>query len=66
MLKRAADLAEALYSMPGNRGALPQSRSPPMNTMTGYNGYSSQLSVADQDGQWKDGKSEMNHTPAVT
>lgn len=61
MLKRAADLAEALYSMP-SRGNLPQTRSPPMSTtaMNSYNGYASQLAVSEHDptnaGQWKDGQ----------
>lgn len=62
-MKRAADLAEALYSMP-SRGSLPQSRSPPMSNtgaMSNYNGYASQLSVSEHDpssstpSQWKDG-----------
>ncbi|XP_067928730.1 transcription factor COE3-like [Watersipora subatra] len=61
VLKRAADLAEALYStgVPG-RGNLPQSRSPTMPTtaMSNYNGYNSQLAVTEHDpsnnGQWKD------------
>ncbi|KAF6018139.1 hypothetical protein EB796_023564 [Bugula neritina] len=53
VLKRAADLAEALYSMP-SRG-----RSPPMsnNAMASYNVYASQLSGTEHDptnGQWKD------------
>lgn len=63
-MKRAADLAEALYSMP-SRGNLPQSRSPPMSNtaaMPNYNGYASQLSVSEHDPsnttatQWKDGR----------
>ena len=64
-MKRAADLAEAVYSMPGNRNGLPQSRSPPMNhsSMANYNGYSSQLAVSVHEpvsnGQWKEGK--LNH-----
>lgn len=64
VLKRAADLAEALYSMP-TRGNLPQSRSPPMSNpgaMTNYNGYASQLSATEHEQanggtQWKDGMS---------
>lgn len=59
ILKRAADLTEALYSMPASRGAgggggqlaLTPSRSPPMgNTaMTGFSGYAGQLAVNVQD-----------------
>ena len=66
VLKRAADLAEALYDMPSNRGALPQSRSSPMSNsaMANYNGYASQLSSEHEltsNGQWKDGESNLDH-----
>ena len=62
VLKRAADLAEALYSMP-SRGNLAQPRSPSMSStaMSNYNNGYSQLTVSEHDptnnGQWKDGKS---------
>ncbi|XP_037787574.1 transcription factor collier-like isoform X4 [Penaeus monodon] len=53
ILKRAADLAEALYSMPrNNQLALPAPRSPAMNqtsAMTGFNTYTGQLAVSVQD-----------------
>ncbi|ESP00422.1 hypothetical protein LOTGIDRAFT_225788 [Lottia gigantea] len=66
ILKRAADLAEALYSMPRNHNqlSLPAPRSPAMNNtspMSGFNAYPSQLavsvgSVADTaSGQWEEG-----------
>ncbi|WAR22605.1 COLL-like protein [Mya arenaria] len=59
ILKRAADLAEALYSMRNpNQLSLPAPRSPPMNNpaMTGFNTYSGQLAVSVQEnGQWEDG-----------
>jgi len=61
VLKRAADLAEALYSMRNpNQLSLPAPRSPPMNntpSMTPFNTYSGQLAVSVQEnGQWEDGK----------
>ncbi|CAH1784747.1 unnamed protein product [Owenia fusiformis] len=51
ILKRAADLAEALYSMPRNPNqlSLPAPRSPAMNQSTGFNTYSGQLAVSVQD-----------------
>ncbi|KAK4300077.1 hypothetical protein Pmani_027698 [Petrolisthes manimaculis] len=53
ILKRAADLAEALYSMPrNNQLGLPAPRSPAMNqtsAMTGFNTYTGQLAVSVQD-----------------
>lgn len=51
ILKRAADLAEALYSMP---------RSP--NGSSGFNSYSGQLAVSVQDGagQWGEGNTEFD------
>ncbi|GFS01696.1 transcription factor COE [Elysia marginata] len=60
ILKRAADLAEALYSMPRNPNqlSLPTPRSPAMNNgaMSGFNAYPSQLAVSVGDtavtGQW--------------
>ncbi|ROT81439.1 putative transcription factor collier isoform X5 [Penaeus vannamei] len=62
ILKRAADLAEALYSMPrNNQLALPAPRSPAMNqtsAMTGFNTYTGQLAVSVQDTantQWGEG-----------
>lgn len=65
VLKRAADLAEALYSMP-SRG-----RSPPMsnNAMASYNVYASQLSSTEHDptnGQWKDGMVPLNWSTVST
>ncbi|XP_014783508.1 transcription factor COE1 isoform X3 [Octopus bimaculoides] len=63
ILKRAADLAEALYSMPRNPNqlSLPAPRSPAMNNtsaMSSFNTYTSQLAVSVQDaanGQWEEG-----------
>ncbi|KAK4300081.1 hypothetical protein Pmani_027698 [Petrolisthes manimaculis] len=62
ILKRAADLAEALYSMPrNNQLGLPAPRSPAMNqtsAMTGFNTYTGQLAVSVQDTantQWGEG-----------
>ncbi|XP_052249603.1 transcription factor collier-like [Dreissena polymorpha] len=59
ILKRAADLAEALYSMRNpNQLSLPAPRSPPMNNAPsmGFNTYSGQLAVSVQEnGQWEDG-----------
>ncbi|XP_035825982.1 transcription factor collier [Aplysia californica] len=53
ILKRAADLAEALYSMPRNPNqlSLPTPRSPAMNNpaMSGFNAYPSQLAVSVSD-----------------
>ncbi|XP_025095595.1 transcription factor COE1-like isoform X4 [Pomacea canaliculata] len=53
ILKRAADLAEALYSMPRNPNQLPlpAPRSPAMNntSMGGFNAYPSQLAVSVAD-----------------
>ncbi|PVD30923.1 hypothetical protein C0Q70_10198 [Pomacea canaliculata] len=64
ILKRAADLAEALYSMPRNPNQLPlpAPRSPAMNntSMGGFNAYPSQLAVSVADsvnGQWEEGYS---------
>ncbi|XP_074640617.1 transcription factor collier-like [Tubulanus polymorphus] len=60
ILKRAADLAEALYSMPRNPNqlSLPAPRSPAMNNGSGFNTYTGQLAVSVQDatnGQWEEG-----------
>ncbi|KAL5016784.1 hypothetical protein ScPMuIL_006373 [Solemya velum] len=62
ILKRAADLAEALYSMPRNPNqlSLPAPRSPAMNNgspMSSFNTYTGQLAVSVQDtnGQWEEG-----------
>lgn len=63
ILKRAADLAEALYSMPRNPNqlSLPAPRSPAMNNtspMSGFNTYPGQLAVSVADtvtGQWEEG-----------
>ena len=60
ILKRAADLAEALYSMPRNPNqlALTAPRSPAVNNMasaaSGFNTYTSQLavSVGDTNGKF--------------
>ena len=49
ILKRAADIAEALYSMP---------RSPSGGTSSGFNSYTGQLAVSvqpDGSGQWTEG-----------
>uniref|UniRef100_A0A0A9ZAL7 Transcription factor collier n=2 Tax=Lygus hesperus TaxID=30085 RepID=A0A0A9ZAL7_LYGHE len=53
ILKRAADLAEALYSMPRNN-QLSGPRSPPPNNNTSFNSYSGQLAVTvhENNGQW--------------
>jgi len=62
VLKRAADLAEALYSMPRNPNqiSLPPPRSPAINNsspMSSFNTYTGQLAVSVQDpgGQWEEG-----------
>lgn len=64
VLKRAADLAEALYSMPRNPNqiSLPPPRSPAINNsspMSSFNTYTGQLAVSVQDpsGQWEEGYS---------
>ncbi|GFV34226.1 hypothetical protein TNCV_1154011 [Trichonephila clavipes] len=53
LLKRATDLAEALYSMPqNNQLSLPSPRSPALNnaaTMSGFNAYTGQLAVNVQE-----------------
>ena len=67
ILKRAADLAEALYSMPrNNQLALPAPRSPAtMNqtsAMSGFNTYTGQLAVSVQEtanAQWGEGKKSI-------
>jgi early B-cell factor len=69
ILKRAADLAEALYSMPRNPNqlSLPAPRSPAMNNTSGFNSYTGQLAVSVQDttnGQWEEGWS--HRYPAFT
>lgn len=62
ILKRAADLAEALYSMPRNNQLnLSAPRSPAMtnNGMTGFNTYTGQLAVSVQENggnQWTEGE----------
>lgn len=62
MLKRAADLAEALYSMPRNPNQiLPPPRSPAINNsspMSSFNTYTGQLAVSVQDpgSQWEEGE----------
>jgi early B-cell factor len=62
ILKRAADLAEALYSMPrNNQLALSAPRSPTMGNngmSSGFNTYTGQLAVSVQEngnGQWNEG-----------
>ena len=67
ILKRAADLAEALYSMPRNPNqlSLPAPRSPAMNNTSGFNSYTGQLAVSVQDtanGQWEEGWSHRYPT----
>ncbi|VDI39176.1 early B-cell factor [Mytilus galloprovincialis] len=63
VLKRAADLAEALYSMPRNPNQiLPPPRSPAINNsspMSSFNTYTGQLAVSVQDpgSQWEEGYS---------
>ncbi|KAJ8980606.1 hypothetical protein NQ317_017367 [Molorchus minor] len=68
ILKRAADLAEALYSMPrNNQLSLSAPRSPTMgnNGMTStFNAYTGQLAVSVQDngnGQWTEGACPSLH-----
>ena len=55
ILKRAADLAEALYSMPrNNQLALTAPRSPAVpNNMGGFNAYTG---LESGNAQWNDGK----------
>lgn len=65
ILKRAADLAEALYSMPRNPNqlSLPAPRSPAMNnapSMSSFNTYTGQLAVSVPDNsQWEDGMYQL-------
>ncbi|XP_071531940.1 transcription factor collier isoform X3 [Panulirus ornatus] len=73
ILKRAADLAEALYSMPrNNQLALPAPRSPAMNqtsAMTGFNTYTGQLAVSVQDtanSQWGEDDYTRGQGPGVS
>ncbi|XP_066946368.1 transcription factor collier isoform X4 [Macrobrachium rosenbergii] len=73
ILKRAADLAEALYSMPrNNQLALPAPRSPAMNqtsAMTGFNTYTGQLAVSVQDTantQWGEDDYNRGQAPGVS
>ncbi|XP_042213997.1 transcription factor collier-like [Homarus americanus] len=73
ILKRAADLAEALYSMPrNNQLALPAPRSPAMNqtsAMTGFNTYTGQLAVSVQDTantQWGEEDYTRSQGPGVS
>ena len=65
VLKRAADLAEALYSMPrNNQLSLTSPRTPASITHqmnAGFNSYTGQLAVSVQEnssvnGQWTEGK----------
>ncbi|GIY34224.1 transcription factor collier [Caerostris darwini] len=62
ILKRAADLAEALYSMPrNNQLALPAPRSPALNNaaaMSGFNAYTGQLAVNVQENDY--GRTQSN------
>ena len=58
ILKRAADLAEALYSMPRNQLSLPAPQATTMNSSSAFNSYTGQLSVNVKDtanGQWDEG-----------
>ncbi|KAK7078684.1 Transcription factor COE2 [Halocaridina rubra] len=73
ILKRAADLAEALYSMPrNNQLALPAPRSPAMNqtsAMTGFNTYTGQLAVSVQDTantQWGEDDYNRGQAPGLS
>ncbi|XP_014661553.1 PREDICTED: transcription factor COE3-like [Priapulus caudatus] len=74
ILKRAADLAEALYSMPRNHNqlSLPPPRSPAVNSgsgMTGFNAYSGQLAVSVQEngtGQWPDDDYNRGQSSSVS
>ncbi|XP_076057443.1 EBF transcription factor knot isoform X4 [Oratosquilla oratoria] len=73
ILKRAADLAEALYSMPrNNQLALPAPRSPAMNqtsAMSGFNTYTGQLAVSVQDtanAQWGEDDYGRHHGTATS
>ena len=64
ILKRAADLAEALYSMPRQQLSLPPTQSPPMNGTSEFNHYSNQLAaVKDPQTQWDD--SWSHRYPAI-
>ncbi|XP_022241976.1 transcription factor collier-like isoform X1 [Limulus polyphemus] len=64
ILKRAADLAEALYSMPrNNQLALPAPRSPALNNttaMSGFNAYTGQLAVNVQENGTEYGRVQSN------
>lgn len=60
-MKRAADLAEALYSMPRTNQLMSAPRSPSMSNngmSAGFNTYTGQLAVSVQEngnGQWTEG-----------
>ncbi|XP_076368861.1 transcription factor collier-like [Tachypleus tridentatus] len=64
VLKRAADLAEVLYSMPrNNQLALPPPRSPSLNSataMSSFNAYAGQLAVNVQDNGTDYGRTQTN------
>ncbi|XP_023219768.1 transcription factor collier isoform X2 [Centruroides vittatus] len=64
ILKRAADLAEALYSMPrNNQLALPAPRSPALNNataMSGFNAYAGQLAVNVQENGGEYGRAQSS------
>ncbi|XP_076437775.1 transcription factor collier-like [Babylonia areolata] len=73
ILKRAADLAEALYSMPRNPNqlSLPTPRSPAMNnsSMGGFNAYPSQLAVSvaeSVNGQWDEAGYTRSQSSSVS
>lgn len=66
ILRRAADLAEALYSMPRNQLSFPPpSQGSPMNGTSAFNCYTGQLSVnvKDANTHWDEGWS--HRYPAV-
>lgn len=74
ILKRAADLAEALYSMPRNHNqlALTAPRSPAVNNMasaaSGFNTYTSQLavSVGDTNGLFSSSSTSLGYSRGQT
>ena len=69
ILKRAADIAEALYSVPRNHNQIPSLANTASHGMMGVNSFSSQLAVNVSEAQGNDqgghGRTDTNamHTP---
>lgn len=54
ILKRAADIAEALYSVPRNHNQIPSLANTASHGMMGVNSFSSQLAVNVSESQGND------------